>query len=53
MKQKHKWKHLIKHNKNEGPFPTYFCQKCGNFASGASTLQFPYVDSFSKECKKL
>ena len=42
---KHDWKHLIPHNDNEGPFPVFFCQKCGNFASGASQ------DSFKTECE--
>lgn len=44
--RKHKWKHLIKHNKYEGPFPPFYCLNCGKFASSAS------VQSFNVECVK-
>lgn len=50
---KHKWEHLIEHNDKEGPFPTFYCSRCGNFASGVATLQFSPTDPFNIGCEKL
>ena len=48
----HNWKHLIPHNENEGPFPTYYCLNCGKFANGITMLSSLPINTFEVECKK-